>query len=149
MKKVIIILAALAGLTFTSCTSDEDNLYSVSVSVCEESYIGSSNTDARTVYKEFEQAIVAFDTKYAKERSGWVVTIHNGKTKKADANAMATYTPMEKELENLFDTYQTKLFKCSGNCTLTYVAEIKLKRHTADGAFELNSHKFSLSYPQK
>lgn len=147
MKKALILLAAFVGLSFTSCTSQEDNLYSIVNSFNQMSYSGSLSTDAKKVLDEFEKAISAFNNKYSKERSGWVVTIKNGKTSKADSQAMDRYTPMEKELEGIYEEYQTKLYYCSDNCKITYVGVLKLYRDSISGPTELTSHQFSLNYP--
>ncbi len=147
MKRILtIIAAAVAALSLSSCTTEEDYVYIIADSVESYTLVGTDDDDAYQVVKEFTQAVIAFEKKYASDWQ-WKVVIKNNKSGNADSNALEKYNKYKSEFAAIIETYQAKLDACSAQyAQFEETLGFKLTKVNGGGYSVMANELFGISY---
>lgn len=108
MKK--LLFALIAVFCITSCTKEEDYLYTISMGVESFSTMGDQSGEGYAIFKEFQTALTDFQHKY---ESNWTWKTTGSSSKSSDVQASNRFMPYSLEFKKIGETYQAKLDACS------------------------------------
>ncbi len=152
MKKLLQIVLMSVFAAFCSCSSETEEaaIYRIYLSPDSESFLGSTSSDAYSVYNSIRFGLIEFEKKYCEE---WTDVVKDGDFSAADKSAKQKYETVENYFKNFEIMYNDKIdnLPTVGNGAFSFAGKLVITRSSSgeSNGQILNSYNYSFVYTNK
>lgn len=149
MKKLFQIALMFVFAAFCSCSSDSEEtvIYRIFFSAATEGFMGSTDSEAYSVYSSIKSGIVEFEKKYCGE---WSDVVKEGDYDSSDKSASSKFEEVTNYFKNFEIAANDKLanLPSTGSNEFKFAGKLVITRLSSKGEGEqfLNSYSYSFDF---